>query len=157
VALVERAKRDGARIGVTWCEVRPARWVALLPGLETGHAGRIEEVPAGKTTMSGARRLACIGALLLVAAIVMAGALLLAEVACPSLAAAVGNPWFRAYHMGENPWAGAWPPAGASLAASLPEKEKPVAAGDGAQNGDEAERQQTPVQPFDEAKGRPRR
>jgi hypothetical protein len=112
VALVERAKRDGARIGVTWCEVRPACWVALAPGLETGRAPGIEEVPAGKTTMSGARRLACIAALLLVASIAMAGALLLAELACPSLAAAVGNPWFSAYHMGENPWA-AWAPAGA--------------------------------------------
>lgn len=113
MALVERAKRDGAGIGVTWCEVRPARWVALAPGLETGRAPRIDEVPAGKTTTSGARRLAFIGAILLVTSIAMAGSLLLAELACPSLAVAVGNPWFRAYHMGENPWAEAWAPAGA--------------------------------------------
>ncbi|HEV2551497.1 MAG TPA: hypothetical protein VGU20_29570 [Stellaceae bacterium] len=89
----------------------------LLPERETGCAPRVDELPAGKATMSGARRLASIAALLLVASIVIAGALLLAEVACPSLAATVSNPWFRSYHMGENPWAGAWAPAGASPAA----------------------------------------
>jgi hypothetical protein len=89
----------------------------LLPGQEMGRTPHVGELPAGKATMSGARRLACLAALLLVASIVITGALLLAKVARPSLAAAVGNPWFRSYHMGENPWAGAGVPAGASPAA----------------------------------------
>jgi hypothetical protein len=46
-----------------------------------------------------------------------AGALHFINATCPQRVVSGGAPWFKPYHVGDNPWVGASPPEGASIAA----------------------------------------